>query len=152
MSRKGRLPPGRIGLPILGDASVAFWRSPFDFVTKNMVRYGPIFRARVLNTPTTFVADYAVAKTLLAVPEDHVSASDGYRSFMEHVFGSDHVLLASDKASRDGMLTCLHSSLSEESVQACKLEFQATVGSAVEDTWVSDGGGNGFNVPVHARV
>ncbi|MCM1985159.1 cytochrome P450 [Lyngbya confervoides] len=47
------LPPGKMGLPILGE-TLAFFNDP-EFAPKRFSQYGPIFKSRILGQPTIFV-------------------------------------------------------------------------------------------------
>src|SRR5437764_653660 len=48
------LPPGRLGLPWLGE-TLALLRNPFAFLDVRQVRYGPVFKSRLLGRPTVFL-------------------------------------------------------------------------------------------------
>ena len=48
--------PGHVGLPVVGDKSVEFYRDPVNFVTSRIEKLGSrIFVSRFLNKPTVFV-------------------------------------------------------------------------------------------------
>ena len=47
------LPPGRFGLPLIGE-TIAFFRDR-NFSTRRHGEYGPIFKSRILNQPTVFL-------------------------------------------------------------------------------------------------
>ncbi|MGB3293358.1 MAG: cytochrome P450 [Phormidesmis sp.] len=48
-----RLPPGNFGLPFIGEA-LQFFRDP-DFASKRHAKFGPIFKTRLLGSPTIFI-------------------------------------------------------------------------------------------------
>lgn len=52
--RTDSLPPGRLGLPWLGE-TLALLRNPFAFLDVRQRRYGPVFKSRVLGRPTVFL-------------------------------------------------------------------------------------------------
>jgi cytochrome P450 len=54
MSSDGPLPPGRLGLPYLGE-TLAILRNPFGFVEERRERYGDVFKSRVLGRDTVFL-------------------------------------------------------------------------------------------------
>ena len=55
MTRSPPLPPGRLGLPFLGE-SIAFMRSPFLFLDDRKRRYGNVFKSSVLGRDIVFMA------------------------------------------------------------------------------------------------
>lgn len=58
--------PGSVGLPILGDKSLDFYRNPVKFVTKQIEdNKSRVFCARFLNTPTVFIGCNKTIKHLL---------------------------------------------------------------------------------------
>lgn len=58
------LPPGEFGLPWLGD-TLNFFRDP-DYAVKKHQQYGPIFKTRLLGSPTIFVKDSAANQFVLS--------------------------------------------------------------------------------------
>ncbi|MFY0574839.1 cytochrome P450 [Cystobacter fuscus] len=48
------LPPGRMGLPLLGE-TLEFLRSSGAFAARRRRLYGPVFRSHVLGSPTAFL-------------------------------------------------------------------------------------------------
>ena len=58
--------PGHMGLPIIGDKSVEFYRDVIGFVNHRIHKYNSrLFVTRFLNTPTVFVASNAGVQELL---------------------------------------------------------------------------------------
>jgi cytochrome P450 len=49
------LPPGRRGLPLLGE-TLDLTRNPFDFLERRIARHGRVFRTHVLGRPTVVIA------------------------------------------------------------------------------------------------
>jgi cytochrome P450 len=49
-----RLPPGRAGLPLLGE-TLAFLRNGFEFVESRAREHGPVFRTRILGRDTAVI-------------------------------------------------------------------------------------------------
>lgn len=62
-SRNSPLPPGEFGLPIVGE-TLHFFRDP-DYAVKKHKKYGPIFKTRLLGSPTIFVKDAAANQFVL---------------------------------------------------------------------------------------
>lgn len=48
------LPPGRTGLPLLGE-TLAFMKDSFDFVASRQAEHGPVFRTHLLSRPTAVI-------------------------------------------------------------------------------------------------
>ncbi|MEO0867187.1 MAG: cytochrome P450 [Cyanobacteria bacterium J06642_11] len=57
------LPPGNFGLPLIGD-TLSFFRDP-NYGEKQHAKYGPIFKTRLLGSPTLFVKGAAANQFVL---------------------------------------------------------------------------------------
>jgi cytochrome P450 len=55
MATANPLPPGRNGLPLLGE-TLAFANNPFAFIGQRRARFGDVFRTSILGSPTVFIA------------------------------------------------------------------------------------------------
>lgn len=69
------LPPGRRGLPILGE-TLAFLRDP-AFVARRIARYGPIFRTHLLGHPTVIMVGAEANRFILADGRAHFEHRGG---------------------------------------------------------------------------
>ncbi|MEM9007648.1 MAG: cytochrome P450 [Cyanobacteria bacterium P01_F01_bin.86] len=58
------LPPGEFGLPFLGE-TLNFFRDP-NYAAKKHQQYGPVFKTRLLGSPTVFVKDAVANQFVLA--------------------------------------------------------------------------------------
>jgi cytochrome P450 len=57
------LPPGNFGLPVIGE-TLNFFRDP-NYAVKKHQQYGPVFKTRLLGSPTIFVKDSAANQFVL---------------------------------------------------------------------------------------
>ncbi|MEM6502209.1 MAG: cytochrome P450 [Cyanobacteria bacterium P01_C01_bin.89] len=64
MTAKSPLPPGKFGLPVVGE-TLAFFTNP-QFSRDRHKEYGPIFKSRILNQPTVFFKGPDANKFLFA--------------------------------------------------------------------------------------
>ncbi len=64
MTAQSPLPPGKFGLPIVGE-TIAFFTNP-KFSSDRHREYGPIFKSRILNQPTVFFKGPDANKILFA--------------------------------------------------------------------------------------
>jgi cytochrome P450 len=58
------LPPGTIGLPLLGE-TLAFANNPFAFIHQRRARFGDVFRTSILGNPTVFFVGPKLAETFI---------------------------------------------------------------------------------------
>lgn len=84
MSQLPKLPPGRLGLPFLGE-SLAFMRSPFLFLDERKRRYGSVFKSRVLGRDTVFFAGLEAAEAFY--DPEKISRSDAHPAPLVDLFG-----------------------------------------------------------------
>jgi cytochrome P450 len=84
MIRSAPLPPGRLGLPYLGE-SIAFMRSPFLFLDERQKRYGNVFKSRVLGRDIAFLAGLDAAEAFY--DPDNISRSDAHPAPLVDLFG-----------------------------------------------------------------
>eukprot|EP00045_Choanoeca_perplexa_P003780 m.33369 g.33369 ORF g.33369 m.33369 type:complete len:427 (-) comp12226_c0_seq3:20-1300(-) len=109
-----RGPPGSLGLPLISDNSLSFYRDPIAFVRKQISKHGPLFQARLLNSATVFITEYYTAKDALSLPESELSASIAYQPFMSSVYGDETIIMAQGRK---------HTSLSQRMVAAMSPEL-----------------------------
>ncbi len=67
------LPPGDFGLPLVGD-TLSFFRDP-DYGKKQHTKYGPIFKTRLLGSPTLFVKGSAANQFVLTNENNYFAVS-----------------------------------------------------------------------------
>lgn len=80
-----RLPPGRMGLPIVGE-SINFILDP-RFVEKRMKRYGPIFKTHIFGAPTVVVVGAEANRKVLATEMSRFSWREGWPSTLRELLG-----------------------------------------------------------------
>lgn len=80
-----QLPPGRTGLPIVGE-SFQFLFDP-EFVEKRHRQYGDIFKTHVLGRPAVFMVGAEAAEFLLSSHMDHFSWRDGWPNSFKILLG-----------------------------------------------------------------
>lgn len=78
------LPPGRLGLPYLGE-TLALLRNPFRFLEERQARYGDVFKSRILGRTTVFLAGRAGAETFY--DSGAISRSDAHPYTITDLFG-----------------------------------------------------------------
>ena len=71
-----QLPPGRMGLPVLGE-TLPFIFDP-KFVEKRYRQYGPIFKTRIIGRPTVFMVGPKAVEFVLSSHMDHFSWREGW--------------------------------------------------------------------------
>lgn len=112
--------PGSVGLPILGDKSMDFYRNPVKFVTKQIEdNKSRVFCARFLNTPTVFIGCNKTIKHLLTDGADFTEL--GYKQFMGEIFG-DNILFTDGE-----MAGAFRASLSELFCHDSLSSYQTTI-------------------------
>ena len=121
-----RGPPGSLGLPLISDNSLSFYRDPIAFVRKQISRHGPLFQARLLNTATVFVTEYMTAKDALCLPEHELSASLAYQPFMSSVYGDDTIIMAQGPK-HTSLSKRMRAAMSPELFQRCQERVDAVV-------------------------
>jgi cytochrome P450 len=84
MTQPAPLPPGRLGLPFLGE-SLAFMRSPFLFLDERKSRYGNVFKSRVLGRDIVFLAGLEAAEAFY--DPENISRSDAHPAPLVDLFG-----------------------------------------------------------------
>jgi cytochrome P450 len=84
MSEREPLPPGRLGLPFLGE-SLAFMGSPFLFLDERQKRYGNVFKSRVLGRDTVFMAGIEAARCFY--DPENISRSNAHPTPLVDLFG-----------------------------------------------------------------
>jgi len=67
------LPPGRMGLPLLGE-TLSFLKDP-DFAQKRHQQYGPLFKTRLFGQPTIYLSGAAANRFLLSHDNHYFIAS-----------------------------------------------------------------------------
>jgi retinoid hydroxylase len=78
------VPPGRLGLPWLGE-TLALLRNPFAFLDVRQRRYGPVFKSRVLGRPTVFLGSAGGAQAFYDT--ENVGRDDAHPYPIVDLFG-----------------------------------------------------------------
>ncbi len=77
MSTSTRLPPGKSGLPLLGE-TLAFLDASGPFVAKRSRRYGPIFRTHLFGRPTAVLLGASANRFVLTEGMRYLTWRDGW--------------------------------------------------------------------------
>ncbi|KAK3095632.1 hypothetical protein FSP39_016949 [Pinctada imbricata] len=127
--------PGSVGLPILGDKSIDFYRDPIRFTLKHIENTNSrVFCARFLNTPTVFVGCNSTLKELLT---DGVRHTDmGYKAFMEHIFGQNILFTDGDMAA--GLRQSLSQLFTPETVKTYQQRVERIVNECLHEVESSE--------------
>ncbi len=80
-----QLPPGSLGLPILGE-TLSFLLDP-QFIEKRYGQYGPIFKSRILGRPTVYMVGPEAAEFVLSSHMDHFSWREGWPDNFKQLLG-----------------------------------------------------------------
>uniref|UniRef100_A0A1J3GBD9 Cytochrome P450 708A2 n=1 Tax=Noccaea caerulescens TaxID=107243 RepID=A0A1J3GBD9_NOCCA len=91
----GKLPPGAMGFPIIGETIDFFKPSGFSdipsFVKKRMTRYGPLFRTNILGSKTVISTDPDVNFQIFR--QENTCFESGYPDIFYKVFGRDTLFM-----------------------------------------------------------
>ncbi|KPQ35236.1 MAG: cytochrome P450 [Phormidesmis priestleyi Ana] len=79
------LPPGRLGLPWIGE-TLSFLRDP-NFATKRQAQYGSLFKSRIIGQPTVFFCGPEANAFLLSSHADCFSWRDGWPGTFQELLG-----------------------------------------------------------------
>ncbi|HEY9653253.1 MAG TPA: cytochrome P450 [Coleofasciculaceae cyanobacterium] len=79
------LPPGSVGLPILGE-TLAFVLDP-QFIEKRYQQYGSIFKSHILGRPTAFMVGPEAAEFVLSSHMEHFSWKQGWPENFKQLLG-----------------------------------------------------------------
>ena len=80
-----QLPPGSLGLPILGE-TLSFLLDP-QFIEKRYRQYGPIFKSRIMGRPTVYMVGPEAAEFVLSSHIDHFSWREGWPDNFKQLLG-----------------------------------------------------------------
>ncbi len=79
------LPPGQLGLPIIGE-TLGLLFNP-RFVEQRYQKYGAIFKSRILGRPAVFMVGPAAVEFLLSTGFDHFSWAEGWPDPFKRLLG-----------------------------------------------------------------
>lgn len=71
-----QIPPGRMGLPVLGETLDLIFDP--DFVEKRYQQYGPIFRTSIIGRPTVYMVGPEAVEFVLSSHMEHFSWREGW--------------------------------------------------------------------------
>ncbi|MBP0000209.1 MAG: cytochrome P450 [Cyanobacteria bacterium SID2] len=97
-----RLPPGRFGLPILGQTLQFFFDS--DFALNQYRRYGPIFKTRLFGQPTVFFVGPEAVEAVLSSQMDCFSWGEGWPAHFRILLGESLFLQDGEEHRRNRKL------------------------------------------------
>lgn len=80
-----QLPPGHVGLPVIGE-SFSFLFDP-QFIQKRYNQYGSIFKTSILGRPTAFMIGPEAAEFVLSSHINHFSWKDGWPNNFKQLLG-----------------------------------------------------------------
>jgi|GEM_PF-1385570 len=82
------LPPGRLGLPLLGE-TLAMIRDPYAFLAERKARHGPVFRSKILGRKVAFVSGPRAMAAFL--DEENVTREGGHPAHVRALFGGINI-------------------------------------------------------------
>ncbi len=89
---KQLLPPGSMGLPLLGESLELFFDK--DFIEKRRTKYGSIFKTHILGHPTVCMVGPEAVRFVLSSHMDHFAWGSGWPASFEKILG--HSLIFQD--------------------------------------------------------
>ena len=93
--RRGRLPPGTLGLPLIGETlhliSAYKTENPEPFIDERVRRFGPVFTTHLFGEPTVFSADLETNRFILQNEEKLFECS--YPGSISNLLGNHSLLL-----------------------------------------------------------
>ncbi|PSN19050.1 cytochrome P450 [filamentous cyanobacterium CCP5] len=96
------LPPGSLGLPIIGE-TLKFLNDP-DFADKRRAEYGDIFKTRILGRPTVFMMGPEANRFILSSHMDHFSWREGWPATFRELLGESLFLQEGEQHRRNRKL------------------------------------------------
>lgn len=96
------LPPGRFGLPIIGE-TLSYFRDP-NFVKKRQQKYGSVFKTHVFGRPTVIMNGPEANGFILSSHFDHFSWRDGWPKTFQELLGRSLFLQEGEEHRRNRKL------------------------------------------------
>ncbi|TVQ59760.1 MAG: cytochrome P450 [Spirulina sp. DLM2.Bin59] len=96
------LPPGSLGLPIVGE-TISFLRDR-HFAAKRHRRYGPIFKTHLLNRPTVVMMGPEANRFILSTHMEHFSWREGWPATFKVLLGRSLFLMEGEEHRRNRKL------------------------------------------------
>lgn len=90
-----RLPPGRLGLPIVGD-TLRFLADPLAYMHARAREHGEVFKAGIIGKPTVFMLGPAANEFVLGTHVRDFSWREGYGPAAYALFGDALIMLDDD--------------------------------------------------------
>lgn len=90
-----RLPPGRLGLPIIGD-TLRFLTDPLAYMHTRAREHGEVFKAGIIGKPTVFMLGPAANAFVLGTHVREFSWREGYGPAAYALFGDALIMLDDD--------------------------------------------------------
>ena len=85
MASQRPLPPGKMGLPVIGE-TISFLRDPL-FARKRQAQYGSLFKTKILGRPTAVFCGPEANEFLLSSHADSFSWRGGWPGTFKELLG-----------------------------------------------------------------
>ncbi|MFL6203526.1 MAG: cytochrome P450 [Thermoanaerobaculia bacterium] len=128
------LPPGRSGLPLLGE-TLAFAKNPFRFIDERLAAHGNVFRSHVLGRPTVVIA--GPDATAHFIDPERVMREGSMPPHIQELFGGRSLPLLDGDVHRARKALVLQG-LSREALAVFLPAMQGIVEGAFE-RWIGQG-------------
>jgi steroid delta-isomerase-like uncharacterized protein len=139
----GRLPPGSMGLPLLGE-TLAFVRNPYGFLEERHRRYGNVFRSRVVGRKVVFLSGIEGAEAFY--DPANITREDAHPFLLTDMFGGVNMEMY------DGPRHVALKSMALEAFDAAALaRYLPDLQSLIEATLEQLAGGGSFSATVELR-
>lgn len=127
MSGAAPLPPGRTGLPVLGEVT-KFLADGFAFVEERVRQYGPVFRTKILGRPTAVIVGPDAAGQF--VDDTKIQRSGAMLPHVQALFGG-HALPVLDGDEHRERKAFVMAAFTREALAAYLPEMQRQVNAAL---------------------
>jgi cytochrome P450 len=124
MSSGLRLPPGNLGLPVIGE-SIALASDPERFVRERYARYGPVFKSRIFGHPMVFMVGPEALRFVLLTERDTFASGGAWPPALEALLGDS--LMMQDGEEHDRNRAMLNPIFHGKGLEAYLPEIEATV-------------------------
>jgi len=98
----GSLPPGNLGLPLLGESFN--FLAERNFFQKRNKKYGHIFKTHLLGRPTVVMTGTSANRFILSTNSDHFSWREGWPKTFKELFGNSLFLQEGEEHRRNRKL------------------------------------------------
>lgn len=130
----GPLPPGRSGLPVVGE-TIQFTRSLFQFVQRRVAKYGPVFRSHLVFRDAVVIAGPDACDVFM--DSKKVVRKGGWPPHVMSLFGGPNLSSLDGRVHRDRK-TIILKALDREALTAYLPSMERKLGQELED-WADRG-------------